>query len=73
MAKKIDFSYINDSGKKVSGAAAFNHHVYTVKGGIQKYNDEVGTEYIQEFIRQNSDMINDKLEKKARRSRLKVV
>ena len=46
MAKKLDFSYLNDSGKKVSGAAAFNHYVYTEKGGVQGYNDEVGAEYV---------------------------
>ncbi len=73
MAKKLDFSYLNDSGKKVSGAAAFNHYVYTEKGGVQGYNDEVGAEYIAQFIRQNSDIINKGIEKKVRRSRLKVV
>lgn len=31
--------YVNEHGKWVYGAAAFNHHVYTVKGGIQEYND----------------------------------
>lgn len=73
MAKKLDFSYINDSGRKVSGAAAFNHYVYTEKGGVQGYNDEVGTEYIIEFIRQKSDIINEEINKKVRRSRFKIV
>lgn len=73
MSKKIDFSYLNKRGQRVSGAAAFNHYVYTEKGGIQEYNDEVGAEYISQFIRENSDVINEGLEKKARRSRLKVV
>lgn len=70
---KIDFSYINQKGKKVSGAAAFNHHVYTEKGGIQNYNDSVGEEYIKAFIRANSDIINKGLEKKAKRNRFKAV
>lgn len=69
----IDFSYTNQKGKKVSGAAAFNHHVYTEMGGIQEYNDSVGEAYVKEFIRQNSDIINEGLEKKAKRNRFKVV
>lgn len=73
MARKLDFSYVNNSGKKVSGAAAFNHYVYTEKGSVQNYNDEVGAEYILQFIRQNSDNINKDIEKKVRRSRIKVV
>lgn len=73
MSKKIDFSYFNEHGQRVSGAAAFNHYVYTEKGGVQEYNDEVGAEYISQFIHENSDVINESLEKKARRSRLKVV
>lgn len=73
MSKKIDFSYLNEHGKRVSGAAAFNHYVYTEKGGVQGYNDEVGAEYIAQFVRENSDIINEGLEKRARRSRLKVV
>lgn len=73
MAKTIDFSYRNSSGKKVSGAAAFCHYVYTEKGGIQGYNNEIGAEYIAEFIRQNEDLINEAIEQKARRSLLKIV
>lgn len=68
-----NFSYINKNGKRVSGSAAFNHYVYTEKGGIQNYNDEVGTEYIREFVRQNSDIINEGLARKARKSRFKAV
>jgi hypothetical protein len=73
MPKNPDFSYLNSNGKRVSGSAAFNHYVYTEKGSIQKYNDEIGTEYVMEFIRQNSDIINDGLAKKARKNRLKIV
>ena len=46
MSKKTDFSYVNQNGKRVSGSAAFNHYVYTEKGGVQNYNDEVGMEYL---------------------------
>ena len=70
---KMDFSYTNKNGKKVSGSAAFNHHVYTEMGGVQKYNDSVGEDYVKAFIRQNSDIINDNLEKKAKRRKFKVV
>lgn len=73
MSKKTDFSYVNQNGKRVSGSAAFNHYVYTEKGGVQNYNDEVGMEYLKEFVRQNSDIINEGLTKKARKSRFKAV
>ena len=73
MPKKTDFSYVNENGKRVSGSAAFNHYVYTEKGGVQNYNDEVGMEYLQEFVRQNSDIINEGIAKKARKSRFKAV
>ena len=43
------------------------------KGGIQEYNDEVGQAYIEAFVKANSDIINEGLAAKARRSRLKVV
>lgn len=70
---KIDFSYTNKKGKRVSGSAAFNHHVYTEMGGIQKYNDSVGAEYIKAFIDAHSDSINDNIEKNAKRKKFKVV
>lgn len=70
---KIDFSYTNKKGKKVSGAAAFNHHVYTEMGGIQNYNDSVGIEYIKAFIKAHSDSINGNIEKNAKRKKFKVV
>ena len=71
--KKPDYSYINSSGKKVSGSAAFNHYVFTEQGGIQNYNDSVGEEYLKAFIRENSDIINEGLERKAKRPRFKAV
>lgn len=69
----IDFSYTNKKGKRVSGSAAFNHHVYTEMGGIQNYNDSVGAEYIKAFINANSDSINDNIVKNAKRKKFKVV
>lgn len=71
--KNLDFSYMNPSGKRVVGAAAFTHHVYTEAGGVQAYNDEIGAAYVNEFVRQNSDIINAGIEAQARRSRLKVI
>lgn len=73
MGNKLNFDYINKNNKKVSGAAAFNHYVFTEKGSIQAYNDEVGTEYVLEFIKQNSDICNESLNKKVHRNRLKVI
>lgn len=71
--KNLDFSYFNEVGKLVSGAAAFMHHVYTEMGGVQNYNDAVGAAYIAEFIKAHSDDINAEIAAKARRSRLKRV
>lgn len=71
MRREPDFSYINEDGKLVSGAAAFLHHVYTEMGGVQNYNDAVGTAYIEAFVKAHSDDINADLAVRARRGRLK--
>lgn len=73
MRREPDFSYINENGKLVSGAAAFLHHVYTEMGGVQNYNDAVGAAYITEFVKAHSDDINANLAVHARRNRLKRV
>lgn len=72
MANEPDFSYVNDRGRRVAGPAAFLHHVYTEKGGIQQYNDAVGNVYLEQFIKAYSDDINADLAVKARRKRLKL-
>ncbi|WP_419867536.1 hypothetical protein [Clostridium perfringens] len=69
----IDFSYINENGKKVSGSAALIHHVYTEAGGIKNYNDEVGEEYIKDFIKTRSKYINKSIEKKFRKRIFKAI
>lgn len=73
MGKNLDYSYVNENGKRVSGSAAFNHHVFTEQGGIQNYNDSVGAEYIKAFIESNSDAINRKLTNNARKRRMKKI
>jgi hypothetical protein len=73
MGKEPDFSYINKTGKLVSGVAAFVHHVYTEKGGVQNYNDAVGAAYITKFVKAHSDDINAELAVQARRGRLKKI
>lgn len=73
MRREPDFSYINEDGKLVSGAAAFLHHVYTEMGGVQNYNDAVGAAYINEFVKAHSDAINAELAVQARRGRLKRI
>ena len=59
--KVFDFSYYNQNGYKVTGAAAFNHFVYTVCGGVQEYNDFIGKVYIEEFIRSHRNNINNSI------------
>lgn len=73
MRREPDFSYVNENGKLVSGAAAFLHHVYTEMGGIQNYNDAVGAAYITAFVKAHSDDINAELAVQAKRGRLKRV
>ena len=73
LTMKPNFSYINRRGKKVSGTASVLHHVFTECGGLQEYNDEVGKEYISAFLEAESNKINERLEKKAKKSRLKVI
>lgn len=71
--KDPDFSYTNDNGKKVSGTAATLHEIYTNHGGVKNYNDNIGMEYIQEFVSSHSDIINASIEAKSRRKKLRVV
>lgn len=73
MDKDLYHPYINKDGKLVSGTAALNHYIHTVKGGVQNYNDEIGAEYISDFIKERSDIINARLAKKAKRDRFRVV
>lgn len=73
MDKDLYHPYINKDGKLVSGTASLNHYIHTVKGGVQNYNDEIGAEYISDFIKERSDIINARLAKKAKRDRFRVV
>ena len=72
-ANDPNFSYTNDVGKTVSGAAATLHEIYTVKGGLGNYNDSVGKEYIDAFIKANSIDINANIEAQSKRDNFKVV
>lgn len=71
--KELYHPYKNKNGKMVCGAAALNHYIHTVKGGIQNYNDEIGLEYLSEFVKEHSDIINSRLAQKARKSKFKII
>lgn len=43
--KGPDFSYVNENGKRVTGAPAFVHYVYTEMVGVSEYNEKVGNIY----------------------------
>ena len=73
MDKELYHPYVNGEGKRVSGAAALNHYMYTVKGGLQEYHDEIGTAYITEFVKSHSAIINAGLAAFSRRARIKAV
>ncbi len=68
-----DFSYINDEGKRVTGAAATSHEIYTVHGGVSEYNDYIGEKYIKAFVRENSEALQRDIEVESRRKKLRVI
>lgn len=68
-----DFSYINEKGKRVAGPPAFMHEVYTVCGGIRKYNDRVGEKYVKAFIESVSKDVQSDLEAESRRRQLRII
>lgn len=61
--------YTNENGKKVAGAAAFAHYVFTECGGIQNYNNEVGTYFVNAF----SDAIHEEMLAEERRQQFHLV
>ncbi|CUP63960.1 Uncharacterised protein [[Ruminococcus] torques] len=71
--KELCHPYLNSNGKMVHGAAALNHYIHTVKGGVQNYNDEIGIEYITSFVKEHSDIINAGYAEKAKRERFRVI
>lgn len=71
--KDLFHPYVNKNGKMVRGAAALNHYIHTVKGGVQEYNDEIGAAYISEFVKAHSDIINEGLVRKTQKSKFKIV
>ena len=70
---KMAYSYVNENGKKVNGAAATLHEIYTVNGGLQNYHDMVGKAYIERFVSANSDIINAGIKATSKRKRFKVL
>lgn len=72
MSKDPDFSYINDNGKLVSGAAATIHEIYTNHNGVKDYNDDVGKSYLQEFVKIISDGANSDIQAKSKRKNIKI-
>lgn len=73
MDKELYHPYMNDNKKMVRGAAALNHYIFTEKGSLQAYHDEIGEEYIKAFVKSASNDINANLAKKAKRKKFKVV
>ena len=62
---------MNKEGKIVAGTAAFIHTVYGTFGGEREYNKFIGEKYIEEFVTQTSDMINEEIEKEVQRRVIK--
>lgn len=71
--KDLFHPYVNSNGKTVHGSAALNHYIHTIKGGVQNYNDEIGIEYIANFVKEHSDIINAGYAEKAKRERFRVI
>ena len=70
--KTPNFSYVNDDGKIVSGAAATLHEIYTNHDGVRDYNDDVGKSYIQEFVKVISEGANADIQAKSKRKNIKI-
>ena len=73
MDKDLYYPYMNENGKMVYGAAALNHHIFTEKGGLINYHDEIGESYVKAFVKKVSADVNADLAKKAKRKRFRVV
>ena len=68
-----NFSYFNEDGKLVTGAAATVLEFYTVHGGVAEYNDYIGETYIKEFVREHSEILQRGIEVESRRKKLRVI
>lgn len=73
MDKNLYHPYVNSDGKRVNGPPALNHYIFTVKGGLQNYHDEIGTAYIDEFVKTHSDIINAGIAQKAKKNKFKII
>ena len=71
-SKDVDFSYVNDEGKLVSGAAALLHEVYSKHDGIRDYNNDVGQSFIGKLLDYISDAANADIEAKSKRKNIKI-
>lgn len=71
--KNFSYSYINQDGKLVSGAAATLHEIYTVNGGLKEYHDAIGKAYIEEFVNAHSEIINAGIEATSKRKRFRKI
>ncbi len=71
--KNLGFSYVNEKEKRVTGAAAFMHLVYTVMGGEMNYNDMVGGKYVERFINSISEAANEDVAQTAKKKLFKRV
>lgn len=72
MSKNPDFSYFNEKGKKVSGAAATVHEIYTNHDGVGDYNDDVGESYLKELVKSISGNANLNIQAKSKRKNIKI-
>lgn len=73
MDKELYHPYTNKNGKRVNGSAALNHYIFTEKGGLINYHDEIGEAYVKAFIKNVSAEVNADLAKNAKRKRFRVV
>lgn len=71
-SKDVDYSYVNDKGQLVSGAAALLHEVYTKHEGIGDYNNDVGKSFINKLVEYISDAANQDMQAKSKRKNIKI-
>lgn len=70
--KELYHPYVNDKGKKVSGIASLAHYI-SQAGGIQNYNDEVGSSYIKSFVKLHKNFFSEAYMKDTKKKNFKVI
>ena len=53
----MNYSYVNENGKTIRGAAAMNHLVYSIFGGYDNFGEAIGRVAVKKHIDSNKTFI----------------